>query len=136
MGVLLAGRQISDVWEKASHATTFGGNPLVTAAGLATLEVILHKGFLAEVRKSAAYLRRRLERLRKEFPAIREVRGLGLMLGLELDRPGAGVVREAARRGLLINCTQERVLRMYPALNVSRREIDRAVELLAASLRE
>lgn len=134
LGVLIAGVHISDLWEKATHATTFGGNPLVTAAGLATLEAIQKEKLLLNVRTQARYLRKRLEALQKRFPMIREVRGLGLMLGLELDRPGLGLVREAALRGLLINCTQEKVLRMYPALNVTRREIDRGLEILEASL--
>ena len=66
--------------------------------------------------------------------AVRQVRGLGLMLGLELDRPGRPVVQEAIRRRLLMNCTQEKVLRIYPALNVTRKEIDHGLKILEAAL--
>ena len=86
--------------------------------------------------RQSRILRKRLEQLRKRHPMIREVRGLGLMLGIELNRPGAPVVREALQRGLLINCTQERVLRIYPALNINNKEIELGMKLLDESLTE
>ena len=136
IGALIAGTHISDIWEKASHATTFGGNALVTAAGLATLQTLRKEKLIQNVRRQSRVLRKRLEQLRKRHPMIREVRGLGLMLGIELNRPGAPVVREALQRGLLINCTQERVLRIYPALNINKKEIDLGMKLLDESLTE
>lgn len=136
MGALIASRKISDVWEKATHATTFGGNPLVMAAGLATLQILRKGKILANVRVQGRTLLSRLNGLKKRFPMIQEVRGRGFMIGLELDRPGKDLVQAAARRGLLINCTQERVLRLYPALTVSRKEIDLALQILEESLKE
>ena len=134
MGVLIAGRHISDIWEKAAHATTFGGNPLVTAEGLAALEASQKENLLANVRKQGRYLMQQLERLRSRHPMIRQVRGMGLMIGVELDRPGAPVVKAALERGLLVNCTQQRVLRMYPAFTIQRKEMDRALDLLDQAL--
>jgi predicted acetylornithine/succinylornithine family transaminase len=136
MGALIARRSIADTWQRGSHATTFGGNPLVTKAGLAALEVIRKEGLLANVRRQGKYLREKLLLLQKQFPIIREVRGMGLMLGMELGEPGSSIVEKAARKGLLINCTQERVLRMLPALNVTRREIDCALGILEEVLKE
>lgn len=133
IGILQAGPRCSDIWEKASHATTFGGNPLVTAAALATLETV-RKGLLANTRKQSAYLMKKLEGLKKKHSVIREVRGLGLMLGIELDRPGAPVVQEALKRRLLINCTQEKVLRLYPALTVTKKEMDEGLSILDKAL--
>ena len=131
IGILIAGLKISDLWEKASHATTFGGNPLVCAAGLATFQTLQKGGVLRNGRRMGEYLLKKLLQLKKKHPAlIREVRGLGLMIGVELDRPGAPVVKEALRLGLLINCTQEKTLRMYPALTVTKKEIDQGMELL------
>ena len=130
IGILIAGLKISDLWEKGSHATTFGGNPLVCAAGLATIQTLRKGGLLQNGRRQAAYLRKGLLQLQKKHPMIREIRGLGLMIGVELDRPGAPVVKEALRLGLLINCTQEKVLRMYPALTVTKKEIEQGMELL------
>lgn len=135
IGILLAGPRCSDLWEKASHATTFGGNPLVTAAALATLETVRKKGVLANARSLASYLRKKLAGLKERHLTVLEVRGLGLMMGIELDRPGAPVVQEALKRGLLINCTQERVLRIYPALTITRKELDRGLALLDEALR-
>ncbi len=136
LGVLVAGRHISDTWEKSSHATTFGGNPLITAAGVAALETIRKENLLANVHRQGQYLLKKLEQIKKRIPGIRQVRGRGLMIGIELDHPGAGVVKAAMRRRLLINCTQERILRMYPAFTVTRQEIDRALRIFEKALEE
>ncbi|MBI3332579.1 MAG: aspartate aminotransferase family protein [Candidatus Omnitrophica bacterium] len=136
IGILIADKRISDLWEKASHATTFGGNPLVTAAGLATLQVIRGQRLAERARRQGRLFTRMLTALKKRHPMIREVRGKGLMIGIELDRPGAPVVQAALKKGLLLNCTQEKVLRMYPALTVSRRELDLALKLLDESFEE
>jgi len=130
MGALIAKKSISDIWEKASHATTFGGNPLLMAAGLAALEVIRKEKLPQNALRQGRYLTKRLELLKKKYSMIKEIRGRGLMIGVELDRPGRPVVMEAAKRRLLINCTQEKVLRMYPALTVTRKEVDQAIERL------
>ena len=77
-----------------------------------------------------------LEKMKKRHSMIREIRGLGLMLGIELTQLGKPVVQAAARHGLLINCTQERILRMYPALTVTRYKIDEALRILEEALQE
>ncbi|MCM8811795.1 MAG: aspartate aminotransferase family protein [Candidatus Omnitrophica bacterium] len=136
LGIILAGRHISDVWEKASHATTFGGNPVAAAAGIATLEVIRREKLLQNVRKQGAYFMKRLAELKKEIPAIREIRGMGLMIGIQMDRPGAPVVQACLRRGLLINCSQQTVLRIYPAMNVTRKQIDLGLKILKQAFEE
>ncbi|MBI3312451.1 MAG: aspartate aminotransferase family protein [Candidatus Omnitrophica bacterium] len=137
IGVLIAGLHISDIWEKAQHATTFGGNPLVTAACLSTLQIIRKEKLLANTRKQGDYLQKQLLALKKKHPLlIREIRGLGLMVGIELTQPGAPVVQQALKRKLLINCTQERVLRFYPALNVTRKELDMGLKILDEALTE
>lgn len=135
MGVLLAQRSISDIWEKAAHATTFGGNPLVTAAGLAVLEAIDQENLLQNARKQGTYLLEELKKLQPKCPKIREVRGVGLMIGIELNEPGAAIVKEAARRGLLINCTQEKILRLYPAMTVTKTQCAQALQILEQVIR-
>ena len=134
MGVLIAHKKISDLWGKATHATTFGGNPLVTAAGWAAVKIVREEGLLANVRKQSRILFKELSLLQKKYPFVRDVRGKGLMIGMELDRPGTPVVQAAMKRGLLINCTQERILRLYPALTVRQQEINQAVGMLDAAL--
>lgn len=136
LGVLLAGRQISDIWEKATHATTFGGNPLVAAAGVAALEAIKKERLLTNVRAQGEYVLKKLKLLQKKYPMIQDVRGRGLMIGIELDRPGLPVVQAALRRKLLINCTQDRILRLYPAFTIKRTEVDYGLKLLEEALAE
>ena len=136
LGVMIAGTQISDIWEKATHATTFGGNPLVAAAGVAALEAIKNERLLDNVRRQGEYLLKKLKLLQKNYPMIQEVRGRGLMIGIELDRPGLPVVQAALRRKLLINCTQERILRLYPAFTIKRTEVDHGLKLLEEAFAE
>ncbi|MBI3318182.1 MAG: aspartate aminotransferase family protein [Candidatus Omnitrophica bacterium] len=136
LGVMIAREGISDLWEKATHATTFGGNPLVTAAGLCTIEIIRKEKLLAHVRREGRVLLEKLAALQKKHPVIREIRGRGFMIGLELETPGAPIVKAALHRGLLINCTQERILRFYPALNVTRAELEQGIKILDQALRE
>ncbi len=136
LGILFAGMHISDIWEKASHATTFGGNPLAAMAGLAALEAIKKEKLLSNVRTQGAYLMKKLNGLKKRFPEIRDVRGRGLMIGVELDRPGAPVVRTCLKRKLLINCSQEKILRLYPAFTVNRKELDLGLRILEEALAE
>ena len=106
------------------------------AAGCAALDVIQKEKLIANVRKQSRYLFEKLEQMKQRNRFIREVRGLGLMIGIELKIPGAAVVQAAAKRGLLMNVTQERVLRLYPALTIKRSEIDLGLKLLEAALVE
>ncbi|MFQ5895165.1 MAG: aspartate aminotransferase family protein, partial [Nitrospinota bacterium] len=111
------------------HAATFGGNPLATAAGVAALRATLEAGLLEGAAEMGRYFIGRLRELQAKHPPIREVRGLGLLLGCELDRPGGAVVSTLMERGFLINCTMDTVLRFLPPLAVGREEVD---ALLAA----
>jgi acetylornithine/succinyldiaminopimelate/putrescine aminotransferase len=89
---------------------------------------------LAQSRKRSQQLFSGLKKLQKQHGVIREIRGRGLMVGIELTLPGATVVQEAAKRGLLFNCTQEKVLRMYPALTISEKELAQGLRILDQSL--
>jgi len=136
MGAMVARMHVSDVWKKSAHATTFGGNPLVAAAGYAALETIRKERLLLNVRRQARYLEKRLRQWKARFPIVREVRGLGFMWGIELDRPdlAAEWVKEALERGVLINRTQETVIRLYPALNIARKELEEGLDILEETL--
>lgn len=136
MGALLARRAIADTLTAGTHAATFGGSPVVSAAALAVVTTLRSPGFLARVRRRSRALMTQLAALKARHPIIRELRGQGLMIGLELARPGAPVVESCRRRGLLINCTQGHVLRLLPALTVTAPEIVRAVRILDAALME
>ena len=114
-----------------THAATFGGNPLACAASLASLKTLTKKGFLKKTSSTGDYFLEQLYGLRKKFPMIREVRGIGLMLAIELDRPGAEVVTNCMKEGLLINCIQQNIIRFLPPLIITRKEIDLLIKTLS-----
>ncbi len=134
IGALLVTQEAAQGFVPGTHASTFGGGPVVTAAALAVINILAQPEFLAEVAAKGEYFRAGLQNLAKKHPIIREVRGLGLILGLELEGDGVPAVAACRERGLLINCTQGNVLRFLPPLVVSRAEIDRAVSILDAVL--
>jgi acetylornithine/succinyldiaminopimelate/putrescine aminotransferase len=130
IGAMLAKEEVAKSFTPGTHAATFGGNPLCTAAGVAALRATLEDGILENCQRSSAHFMKKLEGLKERYPFIKEVRGKGLMIGLELDREGKGVVTDCLKRGFLINCTNETVLRFIPPLVVTPGEIDRLVQAL------
>ena len=117
-----------------THAATFGGNPLACAASLASLKAITKNGFLQKVSSTGDYFLEQLHKLKKNFPIVRDARGAGLMLALELDRPGAEVVTKCMKEGFLINCIQPNTLRFLPPLIITRKEIDLLIKTLSKIL--
>jgi len=134
MGALLATAEAARGFIPGSHASTFGGGPVIAAAALASLRILGDPAFLAAVGDKGEYLREKLLRLQARLPVIREVRGLGLMWGLALTRDGAPVVAICREQGLLVNCTQGNIIRLLPPLVVEPAELDRGVALLAEGL--
>jgi acetylornithine/succinyldiaminopimelate/putrescine aminotransferase len=100
------------------------------AAAVATLETILAEGFLENCARMGEYLRERLWTLRKNHPVVRDVRGKGLLVGLELSVDGNPVVKGCLERGVLVNCTFDHILRMVPPLVITRADVDRLVQVL------
>jgi len=127
IGATLAKEEVAKSFTPGSHAATFGGNPLSTAAGVAALRATIEDGILENCQRSSAHFLKRLEELKKKRSFIRDVRGKGLMIGLELDREGKNVVTDCLKKGFLINCTDETVLRFIPPLIVTPEEIDRLI---------
>ncbi len=130
IGAFLASDRAAASLGPGKHGSTFGGNPLVCAAALAVMTRLNAPGFLESVNDKSAYFKEGLEALAAKHPVILEIRGLGLMIGVKLSVPGAGLVKEAASRGLLINCTDTDTLRFLPPLTVSPEEIDEAIAIL------
>ncbi len=130
IGALLVTCEAAQGFVPGTHASTFGGGPVVTAAALAVLDILARPEFLAEVRAKGDYFLAGLQRLQERHGIIQEVRGQGLILGLELDGDGVPAVAACRERGLLINCTQGNVLRFLPPLIVSRAEIDQGLDIL------
>ncbi|MBI3315578.1 MAG: aminotransferase class III-fold pyridoxal phosphate-dependent enzyme, partial [Candidatus Omnitrophica bacterium] len=130
IGAMVAQKEIADALSPGTHATTFGGNPMACAAGLAVFEAIDKEKLLTQTVISGAHLFKRLNELKKKHSMIKEVRGMALMAGMELAVEGKGIYEECLKRKLLINCTQGNVLRLMPPLVVKEKEIDRAAEIL------
>ncbi len=136
IGAMLATDRVAEAFVPGSHASTFGGTPLVTAAALRVLQIISDPEFLARVRETGAYFMARIEDLRAQNGIIKEVRGRGLMIGVELNRPGQAFVEKLLSRGFVVNCTHETVLRLVPPLTVTRGEIDAFIAALDTCLKE
>jgi acetylornithine aminotransferase len=130
VGAMLAREKFSAAFGPGSHASTFGGTPLVTSVCLAVLKSLIEEGVIEHCRSVGDYFKSRLLEFKEKYPFIQEVRGLGLILGMKLDVPGGPVVEACREKGFLINCTQETVLRFIPPLIIRRDEIDRLLEEL------
>jgi acetylornithine aminotransferase len=130
IGAMLSIEEFSRAFGPGSHATTFGGTPLVTAVSTAVLRSILDDGLLEHCASAGHYFKEKLEELGRKHSLIKEVRGLGLILGVELNTPGAPIVTACREEGFLIVCAHEKVLRFVPPLIVKKDEIDRLVETL------
>ncbi|MFP4035974.1 MAG: acetylornithine transaminase [Desulfobacteraceae bacterium] len=130
IGAMLSVEALAGAFPAGSHATTFGGSPLVTAVAAGVLKSILEDGWMENSRETGLYFKEALEGLRGRHGCVKDVRGRGLILGMELDRPGGPVVEACRKNGFIINCTQDSVLRFVPPLIVTRREVDLLVECL------
>ena len=118
------------------HASTFGGNPIACAAGVATVQTIEEDGLLENCRKMSDLFRRRFEALAEELPIIEEVRVKGLMVGLDLTIPSTPAVGACMERGLLLNATHDTVVRMLPPLNVTSEQVEEGCDILAEVLKQ
>jgi acetylornithine/N-succinyldiaminopimelate aminotransferase len=134
MGALLATEKVASAFVPGTHASTFGAGPVVAAAAKTALELLSRPEFLARVRQRGAFLKERLADLQSRSAIIKEVRGLGLMWGLELSQEGTPLVAACRERGLLVNCTQGNVIRLLPPLVVGVDEINQALGILAEAL--
>jgi len=136
IGALLAREEVASAFGPGDHGTTFGGNPLATAAALAATKVILDEDLPGRSQRMGDYLRSELERRTAGNDAVVDVRGRGLMVGVELDREGKQVVKKMMDKGVLSNCTADRVIRFVPPLNIPKEDLDRAVDVFVESLGE
>jgi acetylornithine/N-succinyldiaminopimelate aminotransferase len=130
IGVCVASAKFQDVLAPGTHASTFGGSPIVCAAGLAVFEAIKKEKLLANTNKMGTYLVKRLKELQKKYAFIKEIRAMALIIGVELKINGEEIYKLCMEEGLLINCTQDTVLRIMPPLNVTKLEIDKAIAIL------
>jgi acetylornithine/succinyldiaminopimelate/putrescine aminotransferase len=133
-GALIAQNEFAGDLRPGMHASTFGGNSLAMAAGLATGMTIEQDNLLQHVVDTADYVRQRLETLQTQMPIIREIRVCGMMIGIDLTIPAGPAVGLCMERGVLINATQETVVRLLPALNLSREDLDHGLDTVTEVL--
>lgn len=131
IGACLARGVAAKVFKPGNHGTTFGGGPLVSVAALTTLEVIERDGLLAHAQRMGEIIQGGLKKALAGVAGVREIRGMGLMIGIELDRPCGEVVRRALEAGLVVNVTAESVIRLLPPLVIRKEEAEQVVALLA-----
>ena len=136
IGAIMATPEVAASLVPGTHASTFGGNPLACAAGIAVIEAIEEDNLIDNAIEMGKYTTEKLQALKQTHPAIDHIRGKGLMIGIELTTPGAGIVSKCLEKGLRINCTQESVLRFMPSMTVTKEEIDQAVDILDSVMTE
>lgn len=137
IGAILATERVASSFKPGSHASTFGGNPLCCASAIATIETILEDGIiLDQCRRMGEYLMKGLMELKDEYSnIIIDVRGMGLMIGMEMSTDCFEIVKDCLERGLIINCTAGNVLRFTPPLIVQKKDIDHMLDILDDVLR-
>ena len=131
IGACLATARVAKAFGPGSHASTFGGNPLACAAALAVLRVLLEGRVLDQARRMGDYLSKGLSECKDRHHGVRDVRGLGLVQGIEVEMDAKTVVSDCLKRGILINATGDHVLRFVPPLIITQAEIDRLIEVLS-----
>jgi acetylornithine/succinyldiaminopimelate/putrescine aminotransferase len=134
LGFILANEKAAAAIRPGMHGTTFGGGPLACRVALECLEIL--DELLPSIQRVGAYFKDSLEMLGRKHSFVREVRGYGLMLGVDLAIPGKQFVLDAMAEGMLINCTHDTVLRFLPPYIITEREVDRAVRMLGKLFRK
>ncbi|MBU0994043.1 MAG: aspartate aminotransferase family protein [Proteobacteria bacterium] len=130
IGAMLAKDHVMEAFGPGSHASTFGGTPLVCAAALEVVKILSQGRVIENGRKAGAYFKEQLMSLKEKYNVIEDVRGIGLLLGLKLKIKGVDIVKSCYEKGFIINCIQDKILRFIPPLVIATEEIDRLVECL------
>jgi len=134
IGAMATSNKVAKSLVPGSHGTTLGGNPLACSAALASIDVIAKKSFLQDSKKKGDYFKSRLLKLAEKFKVVKEVRGMGMILAMDLKKPSANVVLDCMRQGVLINGIKPNTLRFLPPLIASKKDIDQVVRTLSNSL--
>jgi len=135
IGAVLASEKVGSAIDWGDHGTTFGGNPLACAAALATIEAMEEEGMLKQATEKGAWLKAEVERVRSEYPEIKEIRGYGLMIGIELTIESKPVVTTMMEHGVLANATAGNVIRLVPPLNIPMEDLKTVFEVMLKSIK-
>jgi len=135
IGAVLASERVGSAIDWGDHGTTFGGNPLVCAAALATLEAIEEEGMMRQAEEKGKWLKNEVEKVKSDYPEIKEIRGYGLMIGIELTIESKPVVATMLEHKVLANATAGNVVRLVPPLNIPRKDLETVFEVLLKSIK-
>ena len=135
IGAMAATNKVMKSFVPGTHAATFGGNPLACSAALAAFKVYTKAGFMEKTARTGDYFIARLRELEKSFSIVKEVRGIGLLLAMELKQPAGTIVEDCMDQGYLVNCIKQNILRFIPPLIITKKEINGLIEILAQSLK-
>ena len=131
IGVFMATDKVANAFHAGDHGSTFGGNPLACAAACVVLDALIDGNLMENAKEIGAYLQSKFEEYKAKYPnLIKEVRGRGLILGMELTRPGREIANECLDYGAIINCTAGNVLRFVPPLNITKAHVDELISVL------
>lgn len=133
-GAIVADGKLKEFFGPGSHGTTFGGNPLAMAAAVKTMEIIFEPAFLEEVKKKSEWVFSLLKEKLAGNQHVKDIRGLGLMIGIELDIPVASILGELRKEGLIVLNAGEKVIRLLPSLNTSQEDFIKGMEIIQKSL--
>ena len=131
IGAFMATDKVASAFHAGDHGSTFGGNPLACAAACVVLDALINDNLMDNVKEIGSYLKSKFEAYKEKYPTlIKEVRGRGLILGMELTRPGREIANECLDYGAIINCTAGNVLRFVPPLNITKEHVDELIAVL------
>ncbi|MBK7508578.1 MAG: aspartate aminotransferase family protein [Comamonadaceae bacterium] len=136
VGAVVAGPRAANIFQPGNHGTTFGGNPLAMRAGVETIRIMEEDGLLESAARVGAHLKGALERALEHQPGVKEIRGQGLMIGVELTKPCGALTQRAADKGLLISVTADSVIRLVPPLIMTSAEADEVVAILVPLIQQ
>ena len=136
IGAVVAGPRAANIFQPGSHGTTFGGNPLACRAGVETIRIMEEDGLLHNAEHVGAHLKAKLQEALGGLKGVQEIRGYGLMIGIELDRPCGAIMQQALDAGLLLSVTADSVIRLVPALIITTAEADEIVSILAPIVKQ
>ena len=134
VGAIIGSKKVADVWTYGVHGTTFGGNPVACAAGVATLDTVMTDSFLKNVVANAEYFKAKVVEMKAKFPVIKEIRVYGYMIGIELTIESSSIVDVILQKGVLVNSTAGNVIRILPPLIAGKQEFDRLLTVLSEVL--
>lgn len=136
IGAMMAVQKVADAFQPGDHASTFGGNPLATTSAKTVLDQLLNKNILNNAQIQGDYLKKQLLKIKEKFPCIVEVRGMGLMQGIEFNIPVNKIINECRDRKLLLVGAGDRVIRLVPPLIIKKEEVDEAISIITSVLED